>query len=156
MKIFFVQFFCVFWPLFLISSASVRSLLFLSIIEPIFVWNVSLVSVIFLKRSLVLPILLFYSISLHWSLRKASLSLLVILWNSAFKWVYLSFSPLLFISCLFTAICKASSDSHFAFFAQHMFLTQHSNVKISIYINNHNSCYKQIKPIKWFLNTLNR
>src|SRR5574337_667739 len=29
--------------------------------------------------------------------------------------VYLSFSPLLFTSLLCTAICKASSDSHFAF-----------------------------------------
>ena len=38
-----------------------------------------------------------------------------ILWNSAFKWVYLSFSPLLLDSLLFTAICKVSSDSHFAF-----------------------------------------
>ena len=38
-----------------------------------------------------------------------------ILWNSTFKCVYLSFSPLLFTSLLFTAICKASSDSHFAF-----------------------------------------
>ena len=37
-----------------------------------------------------------------------------ILWNSAFKWVYLSSSPLLFTCLLFTAICKASSDSHFA------------------------------------------
>ena len=36
-------------------------------------------------------------------------------WNSAFKWEYLSFSPLLFASLLFTAICKASSDNHFAF-----------------------------------------
>ena len=43
------------------------------------------------------------------------LSFLAILWNSAFKWVYLSFSPLLFASLLFTAICKASSDNHFAF-----------------------------------------
>ena len=33
-----------------------------------------------------------------------------------FTWVYLSFSPLLFTSLLITAICKASSDSHFAFF----------------------------------------
>ena len=32
------------------------------------------------------------------------------------QWVYLSFSPLSFISLLFSAICKASSDSHFAFF----------------------------------------
>ena len=61
------------------------------------------------------PILLFSSISLHWSPRKAFLSLLAILWNSAFKWVYLYYSPLPFASLLFTAICKASSDSHFGF-----------------------------------------
>ena len=93
--------------LFLISSASVRSIPFLSFFEPIFAWNVPLVSLIFLKRSLVFPILLFFSISLHWSLRKAFLSLLAILWNSAFRCFYLSFSPLLFASHLFTAICKA-------------------------------------------------
>ena len=56
--------------LFLISSASVRSLPFLSFIEPtlgeMFPWYL-----IFLKRSLVFPNLLFSSISLHWSLRKA-------------------------------------------------------------------------------------
>ena len=80
--------------LFLISSASVRSIPFLSFIEPIFARNVPLVSLIFLKRSLVFPILLFSSIYLHWSLRKAFLCLLAILWNSAFRWVYLSFSPL--------------------------------------------------------------
>ena len=33
------------------------------------------------------------------------------------KWEYLSFSPLPFGSFPFTAICKASSDNHFAFFA---------------------------------------
>ena len=69
----------------------------------------------FLKRSLVFPILLFSSISLHWSLRKPVLSLFAILWNSTFKWVYLFFSPLLFAYLLFTGICKASSGSHFAF-----------------------------------------
>ena len=99
----------------LISSASVRSIPFLSFIEPVFVWNVPLVSLIFLKRSLVFPPLLFPSISLHWSLRKAFLSLLAIVWNSAFRWVYLSFSPLPFASLHFSAICKASSDNHFAF-----------------------------------------
>ena len=52
---------------------------------------------------------------LHWSLKKAFLSLLAILWNSAFRCLYLSFSPLLSASLLFTAICKASPDSHFAF-----------------------------------------
>ena len=101
--------------LFLISSPSVRSIPFLSFVEPIFAWNVPLVSLIFLKRSLGSPILLFSSISLNWSLRKPFLFLLAILWNSAFKWTYLSLSPLLFASLLFTAICKASTDSHFVF-----------------------------------------
>ena len=101
--------------LFLVYSASVRSLPFLSFIEPIFAWNVPLLSLIFLKRSLVFPFLLFSSISLHWSLRKAFLSHLALLWNSAFRWEYLSFSPLLFTSLLLIAICKASSDNHFAF-----------------------------------------
>ena len=58
---------------------------------------------------------MFCTISLHWSLRKAFLPLLANLWNSAFKWVYVSFSPLPFTSHLFTAISKASSDSHFGF-----------------------------------------
>ena len=63
--------------LFLISSASVRSLLFLSFIVPFFVWNTSLVSPIFLNRSLVFPILLFSSISCIRHLRRLSyLSLL--------------------------------------------------------------------------------
>ena len=56
----------------------------------------------------------FPSISLHWSLRKAFLSLFAILWNSAFRWVYLFFSPLPLASLLFSAICKASSENHFA------------------------------------------
>ena len=71
---------------------------------------------IFLKSSLVFPILLFSSISLHLSLRKAFLSLLVNLWNYEFKWVYLSFALLPLASLLFTAICKAFSDNNFAFF----------------------------------------
>jgi len=65
--------------LFLISCASVRSIPFLSFIVPIFAWNVPLVSLIFLKRSLVFPILLFSSISFHCSLKKAFLFLLAIL-----------------------------------------------------------------------------
>ena len=65
--------------LFLISSPYFRSIPFLFFTEPIFAWNVPLVSLIFLKRSLVFPILLFSSTSLHWSRRKAFLSLLGIL-----------------------------------------------------------------------------
>ena len=102
--------------LFLISSVSVRSIPLLPFIVPIFAWNIPLISLIFLKRSLVFPILLFSSISLHSSLRKAFLSFLAILWNSALKWVYLYFSPLPFASLLFSAIYKASLDK-FCLFA---------------------------------------
>ena len=94
--------------LFLISSASVRSIPFLSLTVPILWEMFPLVSLIFLKRSLVFPVLLFFSISLHWSLRKAFLSLLAILWNSAFKWVYFPLSPFPLASLHFSVICKAS------------------------------------------------
>ena len=112
--------------LFLRSSASVRSIPFLSFIEPIFAWNVPLVSLIFLERSLVFPILLFSSLPLHWSLRKAFylsllfFGLLAVLWNSAFRWVYLSFFPVPLTSLLFAAVCKASSENAFAFL--HLFI----------------------------------
>ena len=66
------------------------------------------------------PILLFSSMSLHWSFRKAFLSLLASLWISAFRCVYLFFAPLPFASLLFSAICKASLDIHFPFL--HFFL----------------------------------
>ena len=106
--------------LFLISSTSVRSIPFLSFIEHIFAWNFPLVSLIFLKRSLVFPILLFSSLSFHWSLRKAFFSLLAILWNFAFKWEYLSLSPLLFASLfsqLFVNICRRTLFSGPWFYA---------------------------------------
>jgi len=106
----FVYFF--FCHLFLIFSASVRSLPFLSFIVPILVWKVPLVSLIFLKRSLVFSILLFFLYFFALILRKAFLSLPAILWNSAFRWLSLSFSPLPFASLLFIAICKASSALH--------------------------------------------
>ena len=75
-----------FCHLFLISSASVRSLSFLSFIVPIFAWNVPLTFLVFMKRSLVFPVLLFFYTSLNCSLKKAFLSLLAMLWNSAFSW----------------------------------------------------------------------
>ena len=86
---------------------------------PIFARTIPLQSLIFLKKSKVFPILLFSSISFNWSLKKAFFSLLAILWNSASKWVYLAFSSLPFTSFIFSAICKPSSESHFAFF--HLF-----------------------------------
>ena len=51
------------------------------------------------------------SVSLHCSLQKVFLSLLAGLWSSAFSWVNLSLSPLLFVSLLSSAICKASCSS---------------------------------------------
>ena len=71
--------------------------------------DIPLVSPIFLKRSLVFPILLFSSVSFHCSLKKAFFSLLAILWNYAFSWVYFFFLPC--FSLLFSAICKSSSDN---------------------------------------------
>ena len=85
----------------------------------IFAQNIPLVSLIFLKRSVAIPNLLFSSISLHCLLQKAFFSLLAILWNSAFRWVFLSFSHLPFTSLLTSATCKASSNNHLPFF--HLF-----------------------------------
>ena len=62
-----------FYHLFLIFSASVRSIPFLSFIEPIFAWNVPLVSLIFLKRSLVLSTLVKYKIIICNSLKDSQL-----------------------------------------------------------------------------------
>ena len=95
--------------LFLISSASVRSIPFLFFIEPIFAWNVPLVSN-FLKRSLLshsIVFLYFFVLITQEGFPCYSFELCI-------QRVYFSFSPLLFAS-LFTAICKASSDNHFDF-----------------------------------------
>ena len=104
--------FCVFLPtllnLMLLLVPHICLLLCPSLRE-IFPW----LSLLFLMKSLVFPILLFSSISLHCSLKKTFLSLLAILRNFAFSWVY-HFSPLPSASLLSLAICKVSSDNHFA------------------------------------------
>ena len=93
------------YHLFLISSASVSSIPFLSFIVPMFTWSIPLVSLVFLKRSLVFPILLFSSISLYWSLRKAFLKISPYYsLELCIQMGYLCFSPffsLLFFSQLF-------------------------------------------------------
>ena len=66
--------------LFLISSASWS----LPFIVPIFGWNAPLIFPIFLKKSLVFPLLLVFFTFMS-CLLKAFLSLLAILWNSAFS-----------------------------------------------------------------------
>ena len=69
----------------------------------------------FLEEISSLPLLLFSSVSLHYSFKEAFLSLLVIVRNSVFSWVYPSLSPLPFISLLSSAVYKASSDNQFSF-----------------------------------------
>ena len=89
--------------LFLVSSASVWSIPFLSFIEPIFAWNVPLVSLIFLKRSLVFPILLFSSICTDHQGRLSYLSLLFFgtLHSHGYIFSFLLCFLLLFFSQLF-------------------------------------------------------
>ena len=89
--------------LLLISFASVRSILYLPFIMPIFAWNAHLVSPVFLKRSVIFSILLFSSVSLHCSLRKAYLSLLFfeILHSDGYIFLFLLCLLLLFFSQLF-------------------------------------------------------
>ena len=123
--------------LFLISSTCLISLPLLSFIVPIFAWNVLLVSLSFLKRSLGFPILLFFSIYLHCSFRKVffffppiifiSWRLIALQYCSVFSYLSLLFfgtlysygyifpyflclSPLFFLSYLL-----ASSDNQFAY-----------------------------------------
>ena len=47
--------------------------------------------------------------------RNTFLYLLTILWNSAFRWICLSFSPLPLASLFSSAVCKSSSDNRFPF-----------------------------------------
>ena len=98
-----------------ISSASVRSIPLLSFIEPIFAWNVPLESLNFLEEiSSFFPFIFLY----FFVLITEEVFFLISPWYSfelCIQICYLSFSPLLFTSLLFTAICKASPDSHFAF-----------------------------------------
>ena len=91
--------------LFLISSASFRFIQFLSLTVSIFAWNVPLVSLIFLRRSLVFSIPLFSSISLHCSFKKAFCYLSLLFFGTLHQDRYI----FLFLLCLFSAICKASS-----------------------------------------------
>ena len=85
----------------------------MSFIVKFLAWNTSLVSPIFLKRSRVFPISLFSSISLHCSFKKAFYFSL--LFSETLHSVGYIFPFLSCFSLLCSAICKASSDNHFAF-----------------------------------------
>ena len=100
--------------LFLISSTSVWSIQLLFFIVPIFSWNFPLVSLIFLKRSLIFPILLFTLFHCIVLFGRRSYPLLLF-----FETLHSDRYIFPFLLCLcfssFSAICKASSDKHFAF-----------------------------------------
>ena len=60
-------------------------------------------------------------------------------WNSAFRWVLCSFSPLPFTHLFCPVICEASSDNHFAlshFFLLGIVLVTASYPVLQIYINS--------------------
>ena len=99
--------------LYLIPSASVRSIPFLSFVVLIFAWNIPLVYLIFLKRFLVIfycfPLLLYTD---HWG-RLSYPSFLV--FGTLHSNGYIFPFPLCLSCFLFSAIWKASLDNHFAF-----------------------------------------
>ena len=105
----FVQFFCVFLPplcnIFCFCSVHTISVLYCAHL----CMKCSLGMSNFLEiSSLSHSVIFLYVFALF--LRKAFFSLLAILGNSAFRWVYRSSSPLPFTSLLFTAICKTFSE----------------------------------------------
>ena len=117
-----------------------------------------LVSPIFLQRSLVFPILLFSCISLLYSLKKAFLCLFAPFWNSAFRWIYLSFSPLCFASLVFLAICKVSSDNpvaflHFYFLGMVLIATSCTVLQTSIHSSSGTLSIKS-NPLNLFVGIL--
>ena len=106
------------YHLFLISCASVRSIPFLCFIEPIFVWNVPLVSLIFLKRSLSLSHSIVFLYFFALILRKASyLSLLFFgtLHSNGYIFPFLLCFLLLFFSQLFLRPPQTAILLFFAF-----------------------------------------
>ena len=94
-----------------LSSAPLGSIPFLSFLVPTVAWDAPF---IFLKRSLVFPILLFSSFSLYCLLKKTFLSLLAISLELCFQiGIFFLFSFAFHFSSFLS--CKASSDNHFPF-----------------------------------------
>ena len=117
MKIFFCIVSVYSCHLFLISSASVRSIPFLSFIALIFPWNVPLVSLIFLKRSLVFPYC-FSIVFLYFFALITEESFLISFYYSLEICIQMGISfyfSFVFSFSSFLSYCKASSDNHFAF-----------------------------------------
>ena len=135
--------------LFLISSASVRSLPFLSFIMPILAQNISLIPSIFLRRSLLFPILLFSPVSLHCSLKKASdLSWLLsgTLHSVGYIFPLLSCFLLLFFPQLFVRPPQITTLPSWHFFFFRMILVTASYTVLWIYIVLWALCLSDVIP----------
>ena len=101
--------------LFLIHSASVKSVPFLFFNSTIFAWGVPLVSLIFLNISCLSHCIIFlFFFFLHSSLKSAFLFLLPLLCNTIHMDISLPF-PFALASLLFSVICMVYSDTHFGF-----------------------------------------
>ena len=94
---------CIFWKIFLFKMSLLR--IFLSVACLPILLTLSLKEQKFL-------LLMTYSLSV---ISFMDCAILVLPKKSSYSWVYISFSPLPFTSLLSSAICKASSDDHFAF-----------------------------------------
>ena len=102
--------------LFLISFASVKSFLAVSVLYCAHLWIKCTFDISsFLKRSQVFPCL--FSPLFLYIVRWKRPSCIPLLFSGSLHLVlvYLSLSPLLFVALLSSAICKASSDNHFTF-----------------------------------------
>ena len=116
MKTFFVQFFCVFLPpllnIFCFCQVHTISVLYCAHLCMKSSLGIShfLEDISSLSHSIVF--LYFFALITE---EGFLISLLAILWNCAFKRIYLYFSPLPLASLLFSATFKASSNNHFYF-----------------------------------------
>ena len=104
--------------LFLISSLSVRPILFLSFIEPLLCMKCSLGISNFLEEISSLSHSIVFLYFFHWSLWKSFSFFLAILWNSAFKGVYLSFSLL----CMQTYIMVSKKQTNMKCYSVYIYL----------------------------------
>ena len=112
---------------------------------------------LFLKRSLVFPILLFSSISLRCSCKKPFLSPFNILWNSAFiGFIFPFFLP---FTSLFSAIFDASSNNHFAYLHLFFFGMELISISCAVLGTSVHSClgtlFTTSNPLKLFITSTN-
>ena len=105
------------FQLFLISFASVKSLPFLSVYHAHPCMKCFFDISDFLEEISILFCSIVFSIHWHCLLKNTFFSLLAILWNSAFSWVYLSLSSLPFAT-LSSATCKTSSKQSLCLLAK--------------------------------------